>query len=99
MIRRPPRSTRTDALFPFPALFRAPGPGDHADPRCAARAGLQGVEPAGAPGALVGAAGLHAAVQIGRAHVCTPVTNAQLVCRLLLETKKESAATLKETTR
>src|SRR3546814_6186840 len=26
--------------------------------------------------------------QIGRAHVCTPVTNAQLVCRLLLETKK-----------
>src|SRR3546814_7599301 len=24
-------------------------------------------------------------VQIGRAHVCTPVTNEQLVCRLLLE--------------
>src|SRR3546814_3657072 len=24
-------------------------------------------------------------IQIGRAHVCTPVTNAQLVCRLLLE--------------
>src|SRR3546814_3964932 len=28
--------------------------------------------------------------QIGRAHVCTPVTNAQLVCRLLLENKKPS---------
>src|SRR3546814_9155792 len=27
--------------------------------------------------------------EIGRAHVCTPVTNAQLVCRLLLETKNE----------
>src|SRR3546814_10877074 len=27
--------------------------------------------------------------QIGRAHVCTPVTNAQLVCRLLLEKKKK----------
>src|SRR3546814_6415470 len=27
--------------------------------------------------------------EIGRAHVCTPVTNAHLVCRLLLETKKE----------
>src|SRR3546814_2614855 len=27
-------------------------------------------------------------VQIGRAHVCTPVTNAHLVCRLLLEKKK-----------
>src|SRR3546814_10574281 len=25
------------------------------------------------------------AFKIGRAHVCTPVTNAQLVCRLLLE--------------
>src|SRR3546814_10141603 len=29
--------------------------------------------------------------QIGRAHVCTPVTNAQLVCRLLLEKKKKQA--------
>src|SRR3546814_9934341 len=27
-------------------------------------------------------------VQIGRAHVCTPVTNAHLVCRLMHETKK-----------
>src|SRR3546814_7749062 len=26
--------------------------------------------------------------QIGRAHVCTPVTNAHLVCRLTLEKKK-----------
>src|SRR3546814_3757941 len=26
--------------------------------------------------------------EIGRAHVCTPVTNAPLVCRLLLENKK-----------
>src|SRR3546814_8224462 len=28
------------------------------------------------------------AVKIGRAHVCTPVTNAHLVCRTLLEKKK-----------
>src|SRR3546814_1165738 len=28
---------------------------------------------------------MHAGLQIGRAHVCTPVTNAHLVCRLLLE--------------
>src|SRR3546814_7147345 len=27
--------------------------------------------------------------QIGRAHVCTPVTNAHLVCSLLLEKKKK----------
>src|SRR3546814_4326445 len=29
-------------------------------------------------------------VQLGRAHVCTPVTNAQLVCRLLLEKKHKT---------
>src|SRR3546814_13553057 len=26
MIRRPPRSTRTDALLPYTTLFRSPGP-------------------------------------------------------------------------
>src|SRR3546814_6501822 len=31
--------------------------------------------------------------QIGRAHVCTPVTNAHLVCRLLLENKKKNKQT------
>src|SRR3546814_5514183 len=29
-----------------------------------------------------------ASIKIGRAHVCTPVTNAHLVCRLLLEKNK-----------
>src|SRR3546814_3805028 len=33
--------------------------------------------------------GLGQIVKIGRAHVCTPVTNAHLVCRLLLEKKKQ----------
>src|SRR3546814_13219226 len=28
MIRRPPRSTRTDTLFPYPPLFRSPSWGD-----------------------------------------------------------------------
>src|SRR3546814_4653071 len=37
------------------------------------------VADAGEPGAP--------AAEIGRAHVCTPVTNAHLVCRLLLEIK------------
>src|SRR3546814_6076360 len=27
--------------------------------------------------------------EIGRAHVCTPVTNANLVCRLMLDKKKK----------
>src|SRR3546814_4419577 len=35
-----------------------------------------------------------AAGQIGRAHVCTPVTNAHLVCRLLLENKQQTIHTL-----
>src|SRR3546814_8353897 len=30
------------------------------------------------------------ATEIGRTHVCTPVTNAHLVCRLLLEKKKQA---------
>src|SRR3546814_7474942 len=29
--------------------------------------------------------------EIGRAHVCTPVTNAHIVCRLLLEKKKHNS--------
>src|SRR3546814_6280730 len=33
MIRRPPRSTRTDTLFPYTTLFRSPGARD----RCARR--------------------------------------------------------------
>src|SRR3546814_2790858 len=32
MIRRPPRSTRTDTLFPYPTLFRAPRPARPEDP-------------------------------------------------------------------
>src|SRR3546814_1056071 len=32
MIRRPPRSTRTDTLFPYTTLFRSPG-GANYDPR------------------------------------------------------------------
>src|SRR3546814_1500356 len=40
MIRRPPRSTRTDTLFPYTTLFRSAGgdpPGDHR--RCVADRG------------------------------------------------------------
>src|SRR3546814_11295623 len=29
MLRRPPRSTRTDTLFPYTTLFRSHGGGDH----------------------------------------------------------------------
>src|SRR3546814_3007368 len=92
--RRPPRSTRTDTLFPYTTLFRSLG-GDLGD-REAGR--LRG-QRRGARDARVhldddqlavgGVDGeLHVgAAEIGRAHVWTPVTNAHLVCRLLLAKK------------
>src|SRR3546814_16393387 len=40
MIRRPPRSTRTDTLFPYTTLFRSPAPVDgQADPLLGFRPG------------------------------------------------------------
>src|SRR3546814_15637551 len=38
MIRRPPGSTRTDTLFPYPTLFRSPG---HLRPAQGAEAGFR----------------------------------------------------------
>src|SRR3546814_3664285 len=38
MIRRPPRSTRTDTLFPYTTLFRSPTPEDHERAAAAIRA-------------------------------------------------------------
>src|SRR3546814_8486540 len=122
MIRRPPRSTRTDTLFPYTTLFRSParkiehaqfplsspvlGVGSYCDlfslkstflrmTRSYLNSGrfLKSIalgrvarpEPALQPfhPLVRGAVG-----EIGRAHVCTPVTNAHLVCCLLLEKTK-----------
>src|SRR3546814_5304859 len=47
---------------------------------------LAGAWSAPAPAPVAATAGIEA--EIGRAHVCTPVTNAHLVCRPLLETQK-----------
>src|SRR3546814_9199087 len=87
MRRRPPRSTRTDTLFPYTTLFRSPDDEQRApvvahqraDPRRAARFGD------------------HAFLEEDR-RVLHPrdrkstrlnsVPNAHLVCRLLLEKKK-----------
>src|SRR3546814_5090374 len=101
MYRRPPRATRTDTLFPDTTLFRSVAAvGTH----LGAVLGHQGqqqvalglevvVDGAGRHLGLLGDGldgGLVEAVAaIGRAHVCTPVTNAQSVCRLLLEKKKK----------
>src|SRR3546814_18699367 len=48
MIRRPPRSTRTDTLFPYTTLFRSDPPDPHQagrNDRAAAGGHRQGVEP------------------------------------------------------
>src|SRR3546814_2860778 len=121
MIRRPPRSTRTDTLFPYTTLFRS-GIIPRGSTAPAAEAMAEEVHSADAVdvtrivlpvvrvvgkvvadevviGTVVGPVmtfthpqphtRLVTRVEIGRAHVSTPVTNAHLVCRLLLEKKKE----------
>src|SRR3546814_5677142 len=100
MIRRPPRFTRTYPLFPYPTLCRSGGHGlrrhcvPWASPRHGPRRRALGrvQSPAGLHGRPDGASGAREARrprhQIGRAHVGTPVTNANLVCRLLLAKKK-----------
>src|SRR3546814_17930069 len=114
MVRRHPRSTRNDTLFPSTTLFRSktgvsPSQGDAslrwhdglvakaADPLARYNAKRDFAKTAGPAGTLAKGHGnafmvqkhdatrLHWDLrQIGRAQVCTPVTNAQPVCRLLL---------------
>src|SRR3546814_6350521 len=122
MIRRPPRSTRTDTLFPYTTLFRSANnkievymqihPLITDSKSLAELCGrlsksefvavvtefmrentywpdlclVQIADDNEAAAIDPKAPGLDLApLQIGRAHVCTPVTNAHLVCRLLLE--------------
>src|SRR3546814_1757735 len=126
MFRRPPRSTRTDTLFPYTTLFRsvvygsATGATDVRNLAYAERLGLWGGEDfpfanrgefvqaveAGGVAAMevmsrdMKALGLYTARSLSYEGVeveivdrkstrRTPVTNAHLVCRLLLEKKNE----------
>src|SRR3546814_4083097 len=96
MIRRPPRSTRTDTLVPYTTLFRstqhmaADTPavfvalGQHL---LHAKADL--VDAAHHPAGVMqtGTAGLHH-TRDRKSTRLHSITNAQLVCRLLLERKK-----------
>src|SRR3546814_8825885 len=130
MIRRPPRSTRTDTLFPYTTLFRSyrgqhqgygPCPScrrtrsPRPDPsrsdqdrreqlsrgvgsllrvgpysyRSASRdwSARRGLRPPGR--------------ELGRAHVCTPVPNAPLACRLVRDhtnTNSHPHSTIRKTT-
>src|SRR3546814_3298858 len=100
MIRRPPRSTRTDTLLPYTTLFRSPARDRRrraAAPRRPARRRYRGLRGerhlpwhrhrhAIERGARTGArrdAGDRKSTRL------TPVTNAHLVCRLLLEKKNK----------
>src|SRR3546814_5006363 len=62
------------------------GPAMNAAPADFGAGGRVGIGPEAGIYGWAGAAG-----KIGRAHVCTPVTNAQLVCRLLLVKKKNTS--------
>src|SRR3546814_6219576 len=88
MIRRPPRATLTDTLFPYTTLFRSDDAPQFVTMRIGRDRNVEHVagpvvdRAAGKQRVLEKTAHQH---QIGRAHVCTQVTHAHLVCRLLLE--------------
>src|SRR3546814_5688712 len=89
MIRRPPRSTRTDTLFPYTTLFRShdcPG-----NAHLAARRSLDRVrrcQPEPGPHYDSRCRGDRKSTRLNS------VTNAHLVCRLLLEKKNNNIQTL-----
>src|SRR3546814_5081715 len=88
MIRRPPRSTRTDTLFPYTTLFRSAV-------ICAQQRGADQRRPrTGDDRGQPDSRSTHPNNACGwgtsdrKSTRLTPVTNAHLVCRLLLEKKK-----------
>src|SRR3546814_7909273 len=90
MIRRPPRSTRTDTLFPYTTLFRSASISPHTAttlPSASTMAAATGWRLSTCAPRLTSTI---KGREIGRAHVRTPVTNAHLVCRLLLEKKNKN---------
>src|SRR3546814_1860872 len=104
MILRPPRSTRTDTLFPYTTLFRSTCAATTVElmparPRPEAAAlrieRLAAAKAARTSSPVTSLSNFSRArfAEIGRAHVSTPVTNAHLVCRLLLEKKTNNRHT------
>src|SRR3546814_7866489 len=86
-MRRPPRSTRTDTLVPYTTLCRSHARADRPRRRlrsapCPTRSRKRS-RTWTLPTTTIGP-------EIVRAHVRPPVTNAQLVCRILLRLKKDA---------
>src|SRR3546814_1796913 len=95
MIRRPPRSTRTDTLFPYTTLFRSDRP-RHRGRLPRPGLGRGRALPTAAAERLAGASPPLAAARLPHRRTAdrkstrlNSVTNAHLVCRLLLEKKKK----------
>src|SRR3546814_3509812 len=106
MHQRPPRSTRTDTLFPYTTLFRSAEP-DRRDHHRHPEVGLRqhqrrghqvqaDCEQMSREAAVAPPLGEHPGGDHGdrKSTRLTPVTNAHLVCRLLLEKKKTHHKTL-----
>src|SRR3546814_8636435 len=91
MIRRPPRSTRTDTLFPYTTLFRSTG--SHSRESSRRRRQRSAATPATCRSPRSSWRRIHSAAARGdrKSTRLTPVTNAHLVCRLLLEKKKRKS--------
>src|SRR3546814_2472890 len=105
MKRRPPISTLTDTLFPYTTLFRSSNSYDEEDPNATRLLAVLASNMRHwcmyewfystldrdffNENEFRACLRLMGMDQIGRAHVCTPVTNAHLVCRMLLETKNK----------
>src|SRR3546814_10842092 len=92
MIRRPPRSTRTDTLFPYTTLFRSivalrrhPFESAIGAGVVACMLGLMIFRPA--PGRRFFMTFFLVPILARKSTRLNPVTNAQLVCRLLLGKK------------
>src|SRR3546814_4281277 len=85
MIRRPPRSTRTDTLFPYTTLFRSTVAAVVTEPTTAVTttAAPTTAAPTNAPPTTP-------PPKNGRAHRLTPVTQSHLACRLLPVKKKKT---------
>src|SRR3546814_5853601 len=89
MLRRPPRSTRTDTLCPYTTLFRSIDL--NPDKAIFDRKGFNQWIVRDQVGHLVIQISHEFQMRrkIGRAHVWTQVTNEHHVCRVLLEKKKD----------
>src|SRR3546814_8265549 len=97
MLRRPPRSTRTATRFPYTTLFRSSLVTHEIQDRLLTKFRYLtdfldlGLQCAACRWLFV------ILLEIGRAHVGTPVTHAHLVCLLLLEKTQHSRSQDKNT--